>query len=143
MIQKSEDLQGKEEEREEYFKIKSGVQMKNAQVEREKLKVEKQLAFLAQKRTTAQKELDGLEAKLEQLANVAQLKKAQTEADQQLKEKQSELKKKTAEQQAKVDQTEEAVTSIKELEVQLLEKEFELKELEIDKQVRSQDAKLI
>lgn len=45
--------------------------MKNAQVEREKLKVEKQLAFWAQKRAAVQKELTGLEAKLEQLADVA------------------------------------------------------------------------
>lgn len=46
----SEDLQAKEVQREEYFKVRSQLQVKNAQIERERIKLQKAKTTWLQKR---------------------------------------------------------------------------------------------
>ena len=50
LTDKSEELRAKEGQREEYFKIKSQLQVKNAQIERERLKLEKQINYWMSKK---------------------------------------------------------------------------------------------
>lgn len=61
----SEELQAQSQQREEYFKIKSSIQVEDAQIEREKIKLEKTKAFWCQKRAVAIKDQEQIQKRLD------------------------------------------------------------------------------
>lgn len=135
--EKSEDLKKTEATREEYFKIRSDLQVTNAQIERERIKIEKQLSLWTQKKQAAQRDKDDLETRLDGLTDLKQFKGNLKECDKQMSAKQAllaDLKKRHSEAKSGNADT---VGQMQSLEKLLLEKEFELQEVENEKNVRT------
>ena len=67
-MDKSQDLKVQEDQRDQYYQIKAAIQAKNAQIERERAKLEKQIQMLLVKKQSIQKEFDLITQQLEDLS---------------------------------------------------------------------------
>lgn len=107
------------------------------------MKIERQLVTVGSKKDNVAKQLDHVLAMSQALEQQLRESHSLEEIEKQRAVRAKELTKMQAQVQHNQQQVEKSKEEIKRVEAQLLDKEFELREIENDKQIRTQDAKLI